>query len=166
TRRQRRVIGRDHAEGLRLEIDPVLPVEALVLDDVHHHRGERWKAQARELDLDRLLAPRRFRQHDGQHDDDQASGHQERADHGPAFLRSTHERFSLMRRWTRSGGSGRSRTSRPSGASASATALAMAAVEPMVPPSAIPLKPVTLVAGGVSMWMMSIGGTSIVPGIT
>ncbi len=65
----------------------------------------------------------------------------------------------------RSGVNGSSWTSMPRGTSASATAFATAAVDPIVPPSAMPLKPLTLTAGGVSMWMTSIGGTSVLPGI-
>ena len=50
--------------------------------------------------------------------------------------------------YTRSGVSGSSRTSTPSAARASATAFATAAIAPIVPPSAMPLNPLTLTPGG------------------
>jgi hypothetical protein len=48
--------------------------------------------------------------------------------------------------------------------SASATALAMAAGAPMVPPSPIPLAPVSENSQGVSRWSISMGGISVVVG--
>ena len=69
-----------------------------------------------------------------------------------------------MSRWRTSGESGSSRTSTPSGPSASPTALATAEAAPMVPPSAMPLKPLTVTGGGVSECTTSTDGSSIVVG--
>src|SRR5262249_35405620 len=63
-------------------------------------------------------------------------------------------------RKSRSGVTGSSLISTPSGASASAMALATAAGAPMVPPSPTPLKPPSVVGEGWSRWITSMGGTS------
>ena len=62
------------------------------------------------------------------------------------------------------GPSGVARTWMPSGASASATALATAAWAPIAPPSPMPLNPPGFVDESVSMCPISISGTSVVVG--
>src|SRR5947209_3395804 len=65
-----------------------------------------------------------------------------------------------IRRKRRSGVTGNSLISIPSGDSASATALATTAGAPMVPPSPIPRKPPSVVGDSASRWTTSIGGIS------
>src|SRR3989442_8904041 len=87
------------------------------------------------------------------------------AAHGAAGGVTPEGRRRLQRRAARSRNSrspvtGSSVISIPSGARASATALATAAGAPIVPPSPTPLKPPSVVGEGRSTWWTSIAGTS------
>ena len=65
---------------------------------------------------------------------------------------------------TRGGLAGRSRTSAPSGASASLMALMIAPGGPIAPLSPMPFWPKVVQGLRVSMWSSRTSGTSVVPG--
>jgi hypothetical protein len=67
---------------------------------------------------------------------------------------------SRIARTTRAGVIGCSVSITQSGASASLTALRIAAGAPVAPASPAPLNPPAMPGAGVSMWWVSIGGTS------